>query len=69
MKEETIIKEITRISTKLQNMHYDINEVKEIVKEQNGRVRKNETAIARINGIGSIFILIFSGILSYFKLK
>ena len=69
MKEETIIKEITRISTKLQSMHYDINEVKEIVKEQNGRVRKNESAIARINGIGGIFIIIFSGILSYFKLK
>ena len=50
-------------------MHYDINEVKMIVKEQNGRVRKNETAIARINGIGSIFIIIFSGLLSYFKLK
>jgi hypothetical protein len=69
MKNEVIIKEMTRISTKLQNMHYDINEVKEIVKEQNGRIRKNETAIARINGIGSVFILIFSGILSYFKLK
>ena len=69
MKNEVIIKEMTRISTKLQSMHYDINEVKEIVKEQNGRIRKNETAIARINGIGSVFILIFSGILSYFKLK
>ena len=69
MKNEIIIKEMTRISTKLQSMHYDINEVKEIVKEQNGRIRKNETAIARINGIGSVFILIFSGILSYFKLK
>jgi hypothetical protein len=69
MKEEKIIKEITQIATRLQHMHYDINEVKMIVKEQNGRVRKNETAIARINGIGSIFIVIFSGLLSYFKLK
>ena len=69
MKDEIIIKEITRISTKLQSMHYDINEVKEMVRKQNDRVRKNETAIARINGIGSVFILIFSGILSYFKLK
>ena len=69
MKEEVIIKEITSISTKLQSMHYDINEVKQMVREQNGRIRKNEVAIARINGIGGIFILIFSGILSYFKLK
>ena len=45
----------------------DVNSKK--LDKLNGRVRKNESAIARINGIGSIFILIFSGILSYFKLK
>ena len=69
MKEEKLIKEITRISTKLQNIHYDINEVKEIVREQNGRVRKNETSIARIQGIGSILLVVIGSIMSYFKLK
>lgn len=76
MDSEKIIRELTQVSTKLHGMHFDINEVKDdigevksLIREQNGRIRKNETSIARINGIGGMFILIFSTILSYFKIK
>jgi len=68
MKEEKIIKEITQIATRLQHMHYDINEVKMIVKEQNGRVRKNEVAISWIKGIGSTITFILGSVLAWFKI-
>ena len=46
-------------------MRDDILEVKDMMKEQNGRVRKNEKAIAKIFGIGSAITAIFTGTITW----
>ena len=46
-------------------MRDDIVEVKEMLKEQNGRVRKNEKAISRIFGMGSVIMGIFSALITW----
>ena len=46
------------------------DEIKNLVKEQNGRVRINESAIARIQGVGGIIAIVFSGFIGWlFKLR
>ena len=43
-------------------IYHDIKEIKQLVKEQNGRVRTNEQNIARITGIG-VVVAILLGLL------
>ena len=40
------------IEAQVVDIYHDIKEVKQLLKEQNGRVRKNEQNIARITGVG-----------------
>lgn len=60
--EKQIIKELTKISTIQETTSEDIKEIKSMVKEQNGRVRKNENAIAKLNTIAGLSI---GSIISY----
>jgi len=52
--EEQIIRQLTKISTIQKTTYEDLKEIKDMLKEQNGRVRKNETAIERLNTIAGI---------------
>tara|TARA_R100000655_G_C2855756_1_gene170464 strand:+ start:157 stop:369 length:213 start_codon:yes stop_codon:yes gene_type:complete len=60
--EEQIIKELTKISTIQETTSEDIKEIKSMVKEQNGRVRKNENAITKLNTIAGLSV---GSIISY----
>ena len=50
------------IEAQVIDIYHDIKEIKQLVKEQNGRVRKNEQSIARITAIG-VVVAILLGLL------
>ena len=71
---ESRLEELTVMNAKQNSdIHYikdSVDEIKNLVKEQNGRVRVNESAIARIQGVGGIIAIAFSGFIGWlFKLK
>ena len=59
---EQMTERVAVIEAQVIDIYYDIKEIKQLLKEQNGRVRKNEQSIARITGIG-IFAAILLGLL------
>jgi len=46
------------IETQLVNIYHDIKEIKELLKIQNGRVRKNENNITRITTAGMVIAIL-----------
>jgi hypothetical protein len=62
---EEVIKSLSELNAYSKTMRDDIIEVKDILKEQNGRVRKNEKAISRIFGMGSIVMGVFSALIGW----
>ncbi|ANS03278.1 hypothetical protein [uncultured Mediterranean phage uvDeep-CGR2-KM18-C269] len=47
-----------------------VDDIKDLVKEQNSRVRKNETSIARIQGVGSIMSIVLASFIGWlFKIR
>jgi len=59
---EQMTERVAVIEAQVIDIYHDIKEIKQLLKEQNGRVRKNEQNIARITGIG-IFAAILLGLL------
>jgi DNA-binding transcriptional MerR regulator len=55
---EQMAERVAIIEAQVIDIYYDIKEIKELLKEQNGRVRKNEQNIARIFGIGMVVAFI-----------
>ena len=49
---EQMTERVAVIEAQVVDIYHDIKEVKQLLKEQNGRVRKNEQNIARITGVG-----------------
>ena len=49
---EQMAERVAVIEAQVIDIYHDIKEIKELLKEQNGRVRKNEQNIARISGVG-----------------
>ena len=41
------------------------DEIKNLVKEQNGRVRTLESSVSKIQGIGSMFVVVFGSLISW----
>ena len=41
------------------------DEIKTLVKEQNGRVRALESSVSRIQGVGSMFVVVFGSLISW----
>ncbi len=62
---EEVIKSLSELNAYSKTMRDDIIEVKDMLKEQNGRVRKNEKAISRIFGMGSIVMGVFSALIGW----
>jgi hypothetical protein len=50
------------IEAQVIDIYHDIKEIKQLLKEQNGRVRKNEQNIARITAIG-VVVAVLLGLL------
>jgi acetyl-CoA carboxylase carboxyltransferase component len=49
---EQMTERVAVIESQVIDIYHDIKEIKQLLKEQNGRVRTNEKNIARISGIG-----------------
>ena len=41
------------------------DEIKTLVKEQNGRVRALESSVSRIQGVGSMLVIVFGSLISW----
>ena len=59
---EQMAERVAVIEAQVIDIYHDIKEIKQLVKDQNGRVRRNEQKIARITGIG-ILAAVLLGIL------
>ncbi len=46
-----------------------VDDVKTLVKEQNARIRANESAISRIQGVGSVFSVVIGGFITWLITK
>ena len=63
--ENKIIEKLTYITTVQQRTLDDLKEIKSLLKEQNGRVRNNENAVARLNVIASLMITVIAGFITW----
>ncbi len=63
------VEELTIINAKqkadIRHIKESVDEIKILVKEQNGRVRDNERAISTMRGIGSLVSVIFASIIGF----
>jgi hypothetical protein len=63
------LEELTLINAKqsseLIHIKLSVDEIKSIVKEQNGRVRKLEQQTSAIKAIGSAFAIVFSALIGW----
>jgi len=62
---EHIVTSLTVLKADVRNTKERLVELTGLLREQNGRIRKNEKSIARIFGIGSTIMGVFSGIIAW----
>jgi len=55
---EKMAERVAEKEAKVIDIYPDIKEIKQLVKEQNGRVRKNEQNIARIIAVGGLVAIL-----------
>ena len=63
--DKQVIEKLTHITTVQERTLDDLKEIKSLIKEQNGRVRINESAIARLNVIASLMITVIAGFITW----
>ena len=56
-------------SQDMMHVKESVDEVKEMLKEQNGRVRELESSVSGMKAIGAMLATTFSGLFSYFFTK
>ena len=52
-------------SSEVSHIKETTDEIKSLVKEQNGRVRILESSVSKIQGIGSMFVVVFGSLISW----
>ena len=52
-------------SSEVTHIKETTDEIKTLVKEQNGRVRALESSVSRIQGVGSMFVIVFGSLISW----
>ena len=52
-------------SSQVTHIKETTDEIKSLVKEQNGRVRTLESSVSKIQGIGSMFVVVFGSLISW----
>ena len=52
-------------SSQVTHIKETTDEIKTLVKEQNGRVRALESSVSRIQGVGSMFVVVFGSLISW----
>ena len=55
---EQMAERVAVIEAQVIDIYHDIKEIKQLVKEQNGRVRTNEKNIARIIAVGGVIAIL-----------
>ena len=55
---EQMAERVAVIEAQVIDIYHDIKEIKTLIKEQNGRVRKNEQNIARIIAVGGLVAIL-----------
>ena len=63
--DKQVIEKLTHITTVQERTLEDVKEIKSLLKEQNGRVRNNENAVARLNVIASLMITVIAGFVTW----
>ena len=56
---------LTAHSVRLESINKTIDKVEFLLREQNGRIRRNESSISKILGIGSAVTTLFTGIIAW----
>tara|TARA_R100000152_G_C6612969_1_gene66233 strand:+ start:343 stop:579 length:237 start_codon:yes stop_codon:yes gene_type:complete len=62
---EHIVTSLSTLKADVRNTKERLVDLTSLLREQNGRIRKNEKSIARIFGIGSTIMAAFSGIIAW----
>ena len=62
---EHIVTTLAILQSDVRNTKERMVELTGLLREQNGRIRKNETNIDRIFGIGSTVMAVFSGVIAW----
>ena len=62
---EEVIQSLSELNAYSKTMRDDIIEVKNMLSEQNGRIRKNEKSISKIFGMGSVIMSLFGGLIAW----
>ena len=52
-------------SSEVSHIKETTDEIKSLVKEQNGRMRALESSVSRIQGVGSMFVVVFGSLISW----
>ena len=52
-------------SSEVSHIKETTDEIKTLVKEQNGRVRALESSVSKIQGVGSMFVVVFGSLISW----
>ena len=52
-------------SSQVTHIKETTDEIKTLVKEQNGRVRAIESSVSKIQGVGSMFVVVFGSLISW----
>ena len=55
---EQMAERVAVIEAQVIDIYHDIKEIKQLLKEQNGRVRTNEKNIARITAVGGVIAVL-----------
>ena len=55
---EQMAERVAVIEAQVIDIYHDIKEIKELLKEQNSRVRTNEQNIARITAVGMVIAMV-----------
>ena len=62
---QEVITSLTVLKVDNRNVKQTLIELRSLLREQNGRIRRNEKAIARIFGMGSVVIAFFTGLITW----
>ena len=62
---EEVVTTLAALKVDVRNPKDTLIELKSLLREQNGRIRKNETSLGWMKGVVSFVVTVFSGIIAW----